>query len=155
LRRFVAAEHGSFTIGQATFMGTRRKGRETALQILYQMDLSETPADQATQLFWENLGATREGEEFANLLVAGFGAAQELVDEKIRSVSQHWRLERMSRVDRNILRLATYELMKMPDVPARVTLNEAIELAKRYGNEGSAAFVNGLLDRIATECGKE
>jgi N utilization substance protein B len=136
-------------------MGTRRKGRETALQILYQMDLSDTPADQAIQLFWANLGATREGEEFANLLVSGYGADHEAVDEKIRSVSQHWRLERMSRVDRNILRLATYELMRLPDVPARVTLNEAIELAKRYGNEGSASFVNGVLDRIATDCGKE
>lgn len=136
-------------------MGLRRKGRETALQILYQMDLSEMPADQAIQLFWSNLSATREGEEFANVLVAGYGTDQLLVDEKIRSVSQHWRLERMARVDRNILRLATYELMRMPDVPARVTLNEAIELAKKYGNEGSAAFVNGLLDRIATDCGKE
>jgi N utilization substance protein B len=136
-------------------MGLRRKGRETALQILYQMDLSETPAEHAIVLFWANLAATREGEEFANVLVAGFGADHEMVDEKIRAVSQHWRLERMARVDRNILRLATYELLRMPDVPARVTLNEAIELAKKYGNEGSAAFVNGLLDRIATECGKE
>lgn len=136
-------------------MGTRRKGRETALQILYQMDLSDTPADRAVLLFWGNLAASREGEEFANLIVRGYGAEAAVVDEKIRSVSQHWRLERMSRVDRNIIRLATYELLRMPDVPARVSLNEAIELAKRYGNEGSAAFVNGVLDRIATECGKE
>lgn len=135
-------------------MGTRRKGRETALQILYQMDLSDTPAEKAIQLFWANLGATREGEDFANLIVRGFGANPESVDDKIRAVSQHWRLERMSRVDRNIIRLATYELMCLPDVPGRVTLNEAIELAKRYGNEGSAAFVNGVLDRIASDCGK-
>lgn len=136
-------------------MGTRRKGREAALQILYQMDLSETPADRAIQLFWTHLGSTREGEDFANLIVRGFGAEQEAIDERIRTVSQHWRLERMSRVDRNIIRLAAFELLRMPDVPARVSLNEAIELAKRYGNEGSAAFVNGVLDRIASECGKD
>ena len=135
-------------------MGTRRKGRETALQILYQMDLSDTPADAAIQLFWAHLAATREGEEFANLLVRGFGAGADAVDAKIRNVSQHWRLERMSRVDRNIIRLATYELMSMPEIPGRVSLNEAIELAKRYGNEQSPAFVNGVLDRIASDCGK-
>lgn len=135
-------------------MGTRRKGRETALQILYQMDLSDTPADRAIELFWGNVAATREGEEFANLLVRGYAADQANIDERIRTVSQHWRLERMSRVDRNIIRLGAYELLCMPEVPARVSLNEAIELAKRYGNEGSAAFVNGVLDRIATDCGK-
>jgi N utilization substance protein B len=136
-------------------MGTRRKGRETALQILFQMDLSDIPVDRAIQVFWNNLSATREGEEFANQLVRGYAADQAAIDERIRSVSQHWRLERMARVDRNIIRLATYELLRMPEVPARVTLNEAIELAKRYGNEGSAAFVNGVLDRIASECGKD
>lgn len=136
-------------------MGTRRKGRETALQILFLMDLSDTPVDRALQVFWSNLSATREGEEFANLLVRGYAAEQAVIDERIRSVSQHWRLERMGRVDRNIIRLATYELLRMSEVPARVTLNEAIELAKRYGNEGSPAFVNGVLDRIASECGKD
>lgn len=135
-------------------MGTRRKGRETALQILFQMDLSDVPPERAIELFWSNLGATREGEDFANALVRGYGAVRDTVDERIRSVSQHWRLERMSRVDRNIIRLGTYELLKMPEVPARVSLNEAIELAKRYGNEGSAAFVNGVLDKIAADCGK-
>lgn len=135
-------------------MGTRRKGRETALQILFQMDLSDVSAERAIELFWSNLGATREGEDFANELVRGYGAVRDAVDERIRSVSQHWRLERMSRVDRNIIRLGAYELLKMPEVPARVSLNEAIELAKRYGNEGSAAFVNGVLDKIAADCGK-
>jgi N utilization substance protein B len=119
------------------------------------MDLSDTPVDRAIQQFWSNLAATREGEEFANALVRGYAAEQGVIDERIRSVSQHWRLERMGRVDRNIIRLATYELLRMPEVPARVTLNEAIELAKRYGNEGSASFVNGVLDRIASECGKD
>lgn len=135
-------------------MGTRRKGREAALQMLYQMDVSGASAEQAITLFWEHLGGTRDGEEFANALVSGFGRDAVRIDETIRQVSQHWRLERMARVDRNILRLGTYEILAMADVPRRVTINEAVELAKRFGNEASAGFVNGVLDKIASEAGK-
>lgn len=136
-------------------MGSRRKGREAALQMLYQMEVSSVSAEQAIALFWSNLGAGREGEEFANRIVRGVEKDHAKIDERIRQVSQHWRLERMTRVDRNILRLACFELLEMGEVPRRVTLNEAIELAKRYGSEGSAGFVNGVLDRIASELGKE
>jgi transcription antitermination protein NusB len=136
-------------------MGSRRKGREAALQILYQIDVSEVSAEQAMRDYWVSLATSREGEEFANALVGGWARDREHIDETIRSVSQHWRLERMARVDRNILRLATYELLKLPDVPRRVTLNEAVELAKRFGSEGSAGFVNGVLDRIAGDLGKD
>jgi len=101
------------------------------------------------------LDRAREGEDFANQLVQGYADNAELIDRTIRNVSQHWRLERMARVDRNILRLGTYELMYLGDVPRRVTLNEAVELAKRFGSEGSAGFVNGVLDRIATDLQKE
>ena len=135
-------------------MGTRRKGREAALQMLYQMDLSGASAEQAIATFWPALGATREGEEFANELVRGVEQETARIDETIRKVSQHWRLERMARVDRNILRLGTYELLAMPDVPSRVTLNEAVELAKKFGDEASPGFVNGLLDRIASGLAK-
>lgn len=123
--------------------------------MLYQMDTSGVSADQAIELFWEHLGASREGQEFANEIVRGFERERERIDTLIRSVSQHWRIERMNCVDRNILRLATYELLRMDDVPRSVTLNEAVELAKRFGSEGSAGFVNGVLDRIATDLGKE
>lgn len=135
-------------------MGSRRKGREVALQMLYQIDASEVSAAEAISRYWATLAPSQEGEAFANALVRGYYEAREEIDEKIRTVSQHWRIERMTRVDRNILRLATYELMKMPDVPRRVTLNEAVELAKRFGAEGSAGFVNGVLDRIAADLGK-
>ena len=135
-------------------MGTRRKGREAALQMLYQMDVSGASAEQAIATFWPALGATREGEDFANELVRGVADAGDRIDETIRKVSQHWRLERMARVDRNILRLGTYELIAMPDVPSRVTLNEAIELAKKFGDETSPGFVNGVLDRIASDLAK-
>ncbi len=136
-------------------MGSRRKGREAALQMLYQVDASGVSAEQAMRTYWATLAAADEGTEFANELVRGWAEARDAIDELIRSVSQHWRLERMSRVDRNILRLGTYELLKLVDVPRRVTLNEAVELAKRFGSEGSAGFVNGVLDRIASDLGKD
>lgn len=123
--------------------------------MLYQIDVSAVPAESAIQFYWATLASSREGEDFANALVRGWADARDQIDETIRTVSQHWRLERMTRVDRNILRLATYELTKLHDVPRRVTLNEAVELAKRYGAEGSAGFVNGVLDRIASDLGKD
>jgi N utilization substance protein B len=132
-------------------MGSRRKAREAAVQMLYQMDLADMEADVAMDAFWANLEGSPEGKEFANDLVRGYGEEQQAVDDAIRGVSQHWRLERMSRVDRNIIRLAAYELMRLPDIPPNVTLNEAVELAKRFGNEESPAFVNGVLDKLASE----
>ena len=135
-------------------MGTRRKGREAALQMLYQIDTTGIAASHAVELYWTHLGGTRVGEDFANGLVLGCGREAERIDEIIRRVSQHWRIERMARVDRNILRLGTYELIAAPDVPRRVTINEAVELAKRFGNDTSAGFVNGVLDRIAADVGK-
>jgi len=154
-------------------VGQRRDGRQAALQVLYQMDTVGYSAEAALKLYWGSLAVADEvpdgltGDEslpeqldeetraFADTLVRGFGERQEEIDATIRAVSHHWRLERMTRVDRNILRLATTELMLMPDVPRRVTLNEAIELAKLFGSEGSAGFVNGVLDRIASELHKE
>jgi len=136
-------------------MGLRRKGREAALQMLFQLDVSAVPTDQGITDYWATLAMSKEGEDFATELVRGCMNEMEEIDRTIRTVSHHWRLERMTRVDRNILRLGTYELLRMPDVPRRVTLNEAVELAKRYGAEGSSGFVNGVLDRIATDLGKE
>ena len=122
--------------------------------MLYQMDLAEIQAEQAMETFWAHLDGSQEGREFADELVSGCGSNREEIDDAIRSVSQHWRLERMARVDRNIIRLATYELMRLPDVPPKVTLNEAVELAKRFGNEDSPSFVNGVLNRIASDLDK-
>jgi len=94
-------------------MGSRRKGREAALQMLFQMDVSGVGAEQAVQSYWAHLCASREGEPFANDLVRGWADRREEIDRIIRDVSQHWRLERMAKVDRNILRIATYELMAL------------------------------------------
>ncbi|MCA9536687.1 MAG: transcription antitermination factor NusB [Myxococcales bacterium] len=155
-------------------MGQRRDGRQAALQVLYQMDTVGASAEAALSLYWGSLARADDAPDglalnddelpdaldaetraFVDRLVRGFGERREEIDATIRSVSHHWRIERMTRVDRNILRLATCELMLLDDVPRRVTLNEAIELAKRFGSEGSAGFVNGVLDRIATELQKE
>lgn len=122
--------------------------------MLYQVDVSGVSPEQAIAQYWAHLGANKEGEAFANKLVRGWAADRERIDGIIREVSQHWRLERMAKVDRNILRLATFELIALEDVPRRVTLNEAVELAKRFGSEGSAGFVNGVLDRVASDLGK-
>jgi len=135
-------------------MGSRRRAREAAVQMLYQIDVSGEELDRAIEVYWKYLGQEGESPEHASELVRGCIIHAEAIDARIRGASKHWRLERMARVDRNILRLAIYELLERDDVPRRVTLNEAVELAKRYGDESSPAFVNGLLDRIAADIGK-
>jgi N utilization substance protein B len=135
-------------------MGARRKSREAAVQMLYQIDLSGEEPERAIELYGQYLTDSANPDEFALALVRGCAAALERIDAKIREVSRHWRLERMARVDRNILRLAAFELLCLPEVPRKVTLNEAVELAKRFGDEDSPAFVNGVLDRIASDAGK-
>ena len=137
-------------------MGSRRKGREAALRILYFMDVSSVSGTQAIKSYWGHLTGDEpsDGAEFANQLVRAYADHEDEVNELIRSASHHWRLERMPIVDRNVLRVAIVELREMGDIPKRVTLNEAVELAKRFGSEGSGSFVNGVLDRIASELGK-
>jgi len=136
-------------------VGSRRRAREAAVQILYEMDVSEMDAEQAIVRFWDNLGMFEGESEFGNQLVRGCASQMSSIDTTIRSVSEHWRLERMACVDRNIIRLAVFELMTLPDVPRKVTLNEAVELAKRFGDESSPSFVNGVLDRIANDLDKD
>jgi N utilization substance protein B len=150
-------------------MGTRRRAREFALQILYQLDAQELASasdEQAIALFWRNFAAAGEGDEprgdddpeargFAEKLVRGVRRHQAELDGLIQKASKNWRLERMARVDRNLLRLALYELKYADDVPAKVAINEAIEIAKRFGTSESSAFVNGILDRCREELGKK
>ncbi len=125
--------------------------------MLYQMDLANIPPKAAIRLYWSNIGdpAPDEIRRFADQLAIGCTEKREVIDEAIRSVSQNWRLERMATVDRNIIRLAVYELLMLSDIPRNVTLNEAVELAKLFGDESSPSFINGVLDRIAFNLGKE
>ena len=138
-------------------MGARHSGREAALQMLFQIEASEVTAEQAIRLFWRSFEADPEGRPYAEFLVRGVCDNLEAVDKQIVAASAHWRIERMARVDRNILRLGTWELMHQHDVPKAVILDEAIELAKAYGTEESGAFVNGVLNKVAelTSHGRE
>jgi transcription antitermination protein NusB len=140
-----------------TAPGSRRSGRAYALQLLYARDndagtdLSGAVGDWAHAF---ELEIEFEAQEFAKDLVAKATANTAKIDELIASSSKNWRLERMSRVDRNILRLGATELVASPDVPVKVVINEAVELAKRFGTAESSAFVNGVLDRIAAAVGR-
>lgn len=143
-------------------VGARRRAREWALQILYSLDTrgilgesrpSPEEVDAAIAQFWHAFDDEREASvtTFAGELVKGTVANVVAIDAAVQTVSRNWRLDRMARVDRNILRLATFELRFASGVPAKVVINEAIEVAKRFGTAESPAFVNGLLDRIAQE----
>ncbi len=138
-------------------MGSRRAARELALQALYQIDLLDDGDLEARSLalFWEHFdpGADHAARAFARELVEGVRQSLERIDGLIASAAEHWRLPRLSRVDRNLLRLATFELIGCREIPASVTLNEAVEIARRFGSEESAGFVNGVLDHIAREVG--
>jgi N utilization substance protein B len=140
-------------------MGSRHVGRERALQALYQLDQNEkaTPVE-AVESAWaasEDQGP-RDGaaHTFATELVAGVRQHVPELDALIEQHSQNWRIDRMQRVDRNVLRLGVYELLHREDIPRKVTINEAVELAKTFGTEDSAAFINGVLDRIAIAVNK-
>lgn len=135
-------------------MGARRTGRQAALQILYAVETAGTDPDAAIRDFWRELPGDAEGRDYADAVVRGVRSSLDATDERIRAASDHWRLERMTRVDRNLLRIGAWELLERSDVPRAVIIDEAVEMAKRYGTEGSAAFVNGVLDRIAEDCGR-
>lgn len=137
--------------------GTRRTGRAFALQLLYARDGDPAKDVAGPSASWvDEFGLEVEGpaQTFARSIVDAAVARAAEIDELIVSASKNWRIERMSRVDRNILRLGTCELVAFPDVPVKVVINEAVELAKRFGTAESPAFVNGVLDRIATAAGR-
>lgn len=127
--------------------GHRHRGRECALQIMYQVDAG-TPAEQAIADFFAHFALSQEGIDFSTELVKGAVAHLANIDEKITTHSSKWRIDRMAVVDRNVLRLATYELTHTPELPPKVVLNEWIDVVKRYGTEHSGAFVNGILDSM-------
>jgi N utilization substance protein B len=144
--------------------GTRRRGREVALQVLYQLDVQEAlSVEQGLAAFFGHLnwqeddvrpGFSSDEKMFIEQLVRGVRQNLGSIDESITRASRNWRLDRMARVDRNLLRLAVFELRHSGDVPGKVALNEAIEIAKRFGTAESPAFVNGILDRCLEETGE-
>ena len=130
-------------------MGTRRKAREYALQMLFQWDINRESVDSTS--FWENTDEPPEVVSFARRLVTQTIEHVEKIDELIRRHAEHWRLDRMTVVDRNILRLATQEFLYDSETPKSVVINEAIEIARRFGAEESPQFINGVLDSIKKE----
>ena len=131
-------------------MGYRRKSREYALQMLYQYDVSHQSAGLA-EGFWADKEVPENIKEFADSIVDGVIENVDLIDDKIRLSASNWSIDRMAVVDRNILRMAVFELFYIKDIPVKVTINEAIEIAKRFGEEESGSFVNGILDRIVRD----
>jgi transcription antitermination protein NusB len=129
-------------------MGKRTKARECALQMLYQWDITREPMDRVAGLFWQVRSSTDETRAMAERLARGAQAQFETLDEEITRASDNWRFERIAAIDKNILRLAVYELMREPGTPSSVVIDEAVELAKRFGEGGSPPFVNGVLDAI-------
>ena len=135
-------------------MGARSTAREAALQMLYAIDSTGLAVEQVIANFWREAPGDPEGRAYADALVRGVVADMASTDALIEAASENWRLSRMSRVDRNVLRIGAWELYRRHEVPRAVILDEAVETAKRFGNEESGAFVNGVLDRIADDCGR-
>lgn len=132
-------------------MGARRTGREAALQMLFAMEATTQGPDEVIANFWRNFEGDPEGRGYADALVRGVAEQLASIDKLITTASTNWRIERMSRVDRNLLRLGGFELAHRRDVPRAVILDEAVELAKSFGSDDSSVFVNGVLARIADD----
>ena len=138
-------------------MGSRRKARECALQMLFAADVAGTRGDQLARMFWSELsdGELEPGaQEFATALAMGALAHLDEVDDKIRSRAEHWRISRMALVDRNLLRLAVYEFLHEP-TPRTVIINEALEIARRFSTWEATQFINGILDAIKRDLDRD
>ena len=129
-------------------MGKRTKARECALQMLYQWDVTREPMDRVAGLFWQVRTSTDETRAAAERLARGAQGNLARLDEEITRASHNWRFDRIAAIDKNILRLAVYELMQEPGTPSSVVIDEAVELAKRFSEADSPPFVNGVLDAI-------
>ena len=129
-------------------MGKRRRARELAIQVLFHSEFSPGDQNDSFDLICEHFSPPGDIRLFSQELVRGITGKKKELDRLIRDSSRHWRLERMSYVDRNILRLAVYEILYMEEIPPKVSIDEAVELGKKYGTEESGAFINGILDHV-------
>ena len=133
-------------------MGTRRKSRELALQMLFQADLGQQPADDVRRTFWKGRGEVeREVQGFAEDIFRVAQDRSDDIDKLIKSHAENWRMDRMAAVDRNVLRAAVAEMLGYPATPRAVVINEAIEIARKFSSPESAQFINGVLDSIGKE----
>ena len=127
----------------------RRKGRELALQALYQIDITGDSSIAAVDLFLQHFEGGAKAKEFARRLVSGVVSQRPELDRLIDQSTENWKLARLAKVEHELLRLAAYEVVFCPDIPVPVSLDEAVEIAKRFASEDSAGFINGVLDHIA------
>lgn len=132
-------------------MRKRTQAREYALQILYQIDVRKDPEDKILVDFWKNIETEPEVSDFSAKIVIGTIRNKKKIDEMITKYASNWKLSRMAVIDRNVLRMATYELLFCEDIPPKVSINEAVDLAKKFGDTESGKFVNGILDKINKE----
>ncbi len=129
-------------------MGKRRHARELAIQVLFHLEFSPGDPDWVFDLICKTFEAQASAIPFSRQLVLGVCENKDRLDDLIRGASKNWRLERMSRLDRCILRLSTFEIAFLKDVPPKVSIDEALEIGKKYGSEDSCRFINGILDNI-------
>lgn len=132
-------------------MRKRTRARELALQCLYQIDITKVSPDEARNNFWAEVNVSKEIKEYADSLIKGTCENLEEIDNLIKRYAQNWEISRMATIDRNILRMSCFEMNSKKGVPPKVVINEAIELAKRYGDVESPKFINGILDKIFKE----
>ncbi|MCA9524605.1 MAG: transcription antitermination factor NusB [Myxococcales bacterium] len=130
-------------------MGKRRAARELALTVLYELEYNEVGLETALRDHPLIAEHPKDVQRFCRKLLEGIAAERDALDDEIVRFSKNWRIERMAAIDRNILRMAIYEILHEPSIPPRVSINEAIEISKRYGSGDSSAFINGILDKIS------
>jgi len=129
-------------------MRKRSQAREYVLQILYAIDVGRGDVEECIDVFWRRVEANKAVAEFTDGIVRGIVKNKNLIDKVIASYATNWQLDRMAAVDRNVLRIGTYELLFEKEIPPKVSINEAIEIAKKFGDMDSGKFVNGILDKI-------
>lgn len=129
-------------------MGRRRKAREETLRILFRLEFENKQVKKTLDQYWESKKTSEEIKEYSTWLVNGIISDQAKIDNIIQKASEHWRISRMTLVDRNILRMAVFELLYEENIAPAIVINEAIEIAKKYSGDEAAAFVNGILDAI-------
>ncbi len=129
-------------------MRKRTKARECALQVLYAMDIRKGSKNEVSKGYWQEKNEDQEIKMFAQKLIEGTLVEMSKIDMLITKYADNWRIERMAVIDRNVIRMAIYELLYATDIPPKVAINEAVDLAKKFGDEESGSFVNGVLDKI-------
>ena len=136
-------------------MGTRRQARELAMQALFYMDIQKDASEEMLEHFCGCFCPSKKSRPFLTKLVSGVLGTKDQIDALVERFSQNWKIDRMSSVDRNVMRIAVYELLYCDDIPPKVSINEAVDIGKKFGTQDSGAFINGIMDSIRGELEKE